>query len=113
MIKVPTRADVSRASPAVKSSKNNKHGMGLKQALREKSKTLPEYGIQVDNGGIDGKDDQYQPIPIDNLGKWLFGVPGYKGHLMVDVADDEIKVHISEEAPDEAFTLIRKAIDEL
>lgn len=50
--------------------------------LRNLAKGMPEYHTQIETG-ISGKANDGTEIPIDKLGKWIFGVPGYMGHIRV------------------------------
>jgi len=90
--------------------KPNPCGYGLKIAIREKAKRLPEYHLPVDIGNVTGRSDTGVPIPINTLGRWIFGVPGYAGNAIFEGGiDDKIVVWLPEEAPEEAIELIRKA----
>jgi len=65
--------------------------------LREKLKGVPEYHtpIELDNPAIAGRTDTVVPIPINTLGKWLFGVPGYAGNAVFDGFSDPPKVVVN------------------
>jgi len=89
-LKVPARANVSRNQ-----SESNFIRIVFGQpvrtfwddicvAIREVCKRHPNYRIPIDNGGVRGRTDQGKEIPIDVLGKWLFGTPGYKGHRIFE-----------------------------
>lgn len=57
-------------------------GGNAKVYLRERAKKLPEYSQPI-NTGIAGRSNHGDQIPVDTVGKWLFGVPGYQGHITV------------------------------
>ncbi|MBP9802978.1 MAG: hypothetical protein KBD14_01570 [Candidatus Pacebacteria bacterium] len=39
--------------------------------------------------GISGRDNSGNEIPINSVGRWLFGTPGYMGHGRVRFLDDK------------------------
>lgn len=92
-------------------------GTGLKVAIRECAKQFPEYFMPVvltgyENKPLAVKTDDGKEIVINTLGKWLFGTPGYKRHIIVDSFEqDKIVVHYPEQAPQEVPILLQKAID--
>jgi len=90
----------------------NKWGYGLKIAIRNIAKTLPLYRLPVEiTPLVAGESDEGDAIPIDTLGRWLFGVPGYAGHIRVLGGEDNISVR----CPDvpEAQELITVAVEKL
>jgi len=84
--------------------RNYAQGPSFKVFLREKLKGVPEYHtpIELDNPAIAGRTDTGVPIPINTLGKWLFGVPGYAGNAVFDGFSDppKVVVNISEVQPE-------------
>lgn len=53
-------------------------------------------------------------IPVDTLGRWLFGVPGYRGHTNILVQGSHCKIEFPRETPLIAQILIvcvREAIE--
>jgi len=52
----------------------------LRSVAREHLSELFHQPIEC---GISGRSDIGQPIPINSVGRWLFGVPGYRGHVVV------------------------------
>lgn len=71
-------------------------------AIREVCKRHENYRIEIDNGGVCGRTDQGKEIPIDVLGKWLFGTPGYKGHKIFEPDFSEEKFALTIYFPQEA-----------
>ena len=57
-------------------------GGSAKLYLREVAKGLPAYREPI-VVAITGRSEEGEAIPIDTVGKWLFGVPGYAGHIQV------------------------------
>lgn len=90
-LKLPARtiAEVKMEFPI-----KNKWGYGLKIAIRNVAKTLPLYRTPVEiKPLVTGKSDKADKIPINTLGRWLFGVPGYAGHIRVMGGEDNVSVH--------------------
>ena len=54
-------------------------------------------------GNKDGKQ-----IPVDNLSKWLFGVPGQKGHIIISKHDG--KIIFPNNTPQEAIEIVNNAL---
>lgn len=50
--------------------------------LRNFGKAEFEYHLPIECE-VSGRNDSGEEIPIDKVGKWLFGVPGYMGHVRV------------------------------
>jgi hypothetical protein len=49
--------------------------------LRNMLKKVPEYHRAVEmDFKIEGKSDRGVPIPVNTLGRWVFGVSGYAGN---------------------------------
>lgn len=62
----------------------NEWGYSLKIAIRNEAKKLPLYRIPVEiKPLVTGKNNEGKEIPIDILGRWVFGVPGYAGHIKI------------------------------
>lgn len=61
--------------------RNKVVGGDFKLYLRNVLKRVPEYHAQIDlDVKVEGRSEDGVPISIDNLGKWIFGVPGYAGN---------------------------------
>ena len=43
---------------------------------------------------VTGRGDAGNPIPVNTLGRWLFGIPGFKGHIRVIPMREKIEVHL-------------------
>lgn len=59
---------------------------------------------------MDGISKEGKKIPINNLSKWLFGVPGTKGNLTITRSGDYIQ--LPGNTPDEAVELIKSILQE-
>lgn len=83
-------------------------GGSAKLFLREVGKSLPEYHQPIVTG-ICGQTDSGQKIPINTVGKWLFGTPGYMGHIRVTNWDGlDAKVEWPANSPVVVHELIAK-----
>jgi hypothetical protein len=64
--------------------------------LRALLKRTPEYHIPVElNPRVEGWTEDGVPIPINTLGRWLFGVPGYAGNATFDGFKDVSEVVVN------------------
>ncbi len=69
----------------------------LRTVAKEQLSTLFHRPIEC---GISGRSDIGQLIPINSVGRWLFGVPGYMGHVVVsNWGDDLCKVEFPTGSP--------------
>lgn len=81
-------------------------GGSAKLYLREIAKNLPEYRQPI-NAGDTGRTDSGKVIPVDTAGKWLFGVPGYQGHIQVlNWESNTCTVRFPDESPEIIHDLI-------
>jgi hypothetical protein len=99
---LPPRMQVSRNTVCIVANRKI-----TKNELRNACKKHPNYRIKVDNGGVDGATEDREIIVIDTLGKWLFGVSGYKGHIIVM----EGSIYLPNESPQEAIKMIKDCIN--
>lgn len=110
MLKVETRLPVGRQSIKIEIPYNGEALFGEgKNYVRNLAKKSDNYYIKVDNGGIDGQNEQGKTIKIDTLGKWLFGVPQYKGHILFDIhqeANTPITCYVPVGCPQEVLDML-------
>jgi hypothetical protein len=80
-------------------------GLTAKVFIQEKARALPLYeqSIRCDARGQsnDGKE-----IAIDTVGRWLFGVPGYDGHIRIVSDNDKVLLHYPKESPKVVHELV-------
>lgn len=68
-------------------------------------KKHPLYHLRIrTNPPTNGGSGAGKPIPINTLGKWLFGVQGYQRNMKID--EDNGEICLPKEAPDEAEKMI-------
>jgi hypothetical protein len=80
--------------------------------LQEKARQTEEYNQPIDNWQI-GKDKEGNEIQINTLGRWLFGVPGYDGHIRISTDGTIIAVHYPSEpsGAEKLFNRLKTNID--
>lgn len=57
-------------------------------AIRTVAKKDSRYHVKIASG-LSGRDDSGNKIPIDTIGKWLFGTPGFKSRIIRSSRVDE------------------------
>jgi hypothetical protein len=84
-------------------------GGSAKLFLRDVARNeIPEYHRPIVIG-ISGRTNTGEEIPINTVGRWLFGTPGYMGHVKVSNWEgNEAQVEWPSQAPDVVYTLIAK-----
>jgi len=85
-------------------------GASFKVFLRNELKKIPEYHtpVELDNPGVAGRTEDGIPIPVNTIGRWLFGVPGYAGNAVFNGFKDvpEVVVNVGASISDEVVRLI-------
>ncbi len=78
--------------------------MFVRDVAKNEVKALYFANIQCD---IQGKSNSGEAIPINTVGKWLFGVPGYMGHIRVSNWEGrDAKVEFPQASPPEVSQLL-------
>ncbi len=67
-------------------------GLTAKVFLQEQGRTLPTYNKKIACDDV-GKDGDGNEIKVDTVGRWLFGVPGYDGHIRVTPDDEMTRIY--------------------
>jgi hypothetical protein len=85
-------------------------GGSAKIFLRNVAKArLPELYHAPIECGISGRTDSGEEIPINSVGRWLFGVPGYMGHIRVSNWEGDLaQVEFPADSPAIVHQLIRR-----
>ncbi|MFA7070380.1 MAG: hypothetical protein WC144_06025 [Sulfurimonas sp.] len=111
-IKMPSKR-ASRADNSLVIPMLNRYGYGLKIAIRNEAKKLPSYHEPIECE-ICGRDDSGNEIPINTIGRWVFGTPGYMGHAMFDGGENEkIIIYLPHETPEIVVKLLIAACKKL
>jgi len=88
----------------------NRWGVSLKLEVRNIAKSLPLYHEEVKlDPHVTGRTNTGEIVPINNFGKWLFGVPGYMSNMIVESFEENIAFCL----PDvpQAMELISQAVE--
>jgi len=70
-------------------------GLTASVFLQEQGRKLQSYDQKIACDDV-GKDGDGNEIKVDTVGRWLFGVPGYNGHLRVSPEGEMISVYYPE-----------------
>ena len=80
-------------------------GLTAKVYVHERARALPLYdqSVKCDAHGdrINGK-----KIAVDTVGRWLFGVSGYEGHIRVVPTNDKVSLYYPKESPKVVHELV-------
>jgi len=85
-------------------------GGSAKIYLRNVAKArLPELYHAPIETGISGRTDSGEEIPINSVGRWLFGTPGYMGHVRVSNWEGDIaNVEFPADSPSIVHELVHR-----
>jgi len=76
--------------------------------MREAAKRLPLYHMAIETDPpLVGQTDSGEAVPVNTLGRWIWGVPGCVGRAIFDPV--ECAVFLPPDAPEEAVLLIEEA----
>jgi len=85
----------------------------LRDAARSRLGHMYHHPIET---GISGRSDTGQEIPINSVGKWLFGTPGYMGHVrVINWEGLDAKVEFPKDSPrivHELLTALKRVVEE-
>jgi len=84
-------------------------GGSAKVYLRNVAKgRLPKLYHTPIETGISGHTDSGEEIPINSVGRWLFGTPGYMGHVRVSNREGDVaNVEFPADSPSVVHELVR------
>ncbi len=83
--------------------------------VREVARMLPHYNEQI-ICNASGVDIEGKKIAVNTVGRWLFGVPGFRGHVRIVPQGNTINVYYPEQAPQIVHDLLyelKRAIEEV
>lgn len=80
-------------------------GLTAKVFIQEKARALPLYDQSV-KCDAHGQSNDGKKIAVDTVGRWLFGVPGYEGHIRVVPTDDKVLLYYPKESPKVVHELV-------
>ena len=87
-------------------------GLTSKVFIQEKARSLPLYDHSVECG-VNGKSNDGKEIAIDTVGRWLFGVPGYEGHIRIVSEGNKVMLYYPKESPKVVHELISSLKEEV
>jgi hypothetical protein len=67
-------------------------GVTAKVLIHERARKLPLYNEKI-KCDVKGQDKNGKKIAVNTIGRWLFGVPGYEGHIRISSVDDIVSVY--------------------
>ena len=88
-------------------------GLTAKVFIQEKARTLSLYDQPV-KCNIHGESNDGKKIAVNTVGRWLFGVPGYGGHIRVVPALDKVLLYYPKESPKvvhELVSLLKETVE--
>jgi hypothetical protein len=80
-------------------------GLTAKVFIHELARALPLYNQPI-RCAAKGQSKDGKKIAIDTVGRWLFGVPGYTGHIRVVPARDKVLLYYPKQSPEVVHKLI-------
>ncbi len=89
-------------------------GLTAQVYVQEVARKLPLYNEQI-SCKAKGQDKEGNKIEINNVGRWLFGVPGFTGHSRIVPSDNGVLLYFSKKSPKVVHDLvsqIKQAMEE-
>lgn len=80
-------------------------GLTAKVFIQEKARSLPLYNQSIDCDA-EGQSKEGKKIEVNTVGRWLFGVPGYEGHIRIVAENDKVLLNYPKESPKVVHELI-------
>lgn len=81
-------------------------GFAVGVLVHECARHIPMYEQEI-QCEAHGMSDEGKEIPINTVGRWLFGVPGYSPHIRIASVDDRVVLHYSNFSPKVVHELIQ------
>jgi hypothetical protein len=80
--------------------------------IREIARKLPAFDMKFDSQE-EGLTNEGESIPINTIGRWLFGVPGYEGHARIVAVNDSVQVYFPKDLPAGVSELLSSLKDKI
>jgi len=80
-------------------------GIAAPILVKEAARKLSAYDTPIESVEM-GEDSEGNKIQINSVGRWLFGVPGYNGHVRVVAENANVFLYYPSAAPQEVHDLI-------
>ena len=80
-------------------------GLTAKVYVHERARALSLYDEAV-KCEAKGESKDGKKIAVDTVGRWLFGVPGYDGHIRIVPSDNKVQIYYPKESPKVVHELV-------
>ncbi|NLE07257.1 MAG: hypothetical protein GX627_01415 [Parcubacteria group bacterium] len=74
--------------------------------VHEEARKLPLYNQPI-KCDAKGQSKDGEEIVVNTVGRWLFGVPGYSGHIRIVPSQDKVSIYYPKESPGIVHELIK------
>ncbi len=78
--------------------------------IHEVARALLIYNQSIDCDA-EGQSKEGEKIKVDTVGRWLFGVPGYEGHIRIVSENDKVLLNYPKDSPEVVHELISSLKD--
>lgn len=103
LIKYPTKLGPINEKVEIKTKKPL--GLTAKIYIHEIARKIPLYNQKIDCDAK-GKDKNKKEIIVNTLGRWLFGVPDYEGHVRITSLGNTIMLFYPKKSPEDVRNFI-------
>lgn len=80
-------------------------GLTAKVLVQERARKLALYNEAIECD-MEGESTDGKKIAVNNVGRWLFGVPGYTGHIRIVADENKITLYYPKESSKAVHNLI-------
>ena len=80
-------------------------GATAKVVVQETARKLPLYDQSI-SCPAKGQDEKGKEIEVNSVGRWLFGVPGFQGHIRIVPEDNQVSLYYPKQSPKVVHELI-------
>lgn len=90
-------------------------GLTAKVFIQEKARQIPGYNQAIKYRGK-GEDNQGKEIAVNTVGRWIFGVPGFQGHIRIVPVGTKVMLHFPQKSPQvihDFIALLKKSVEEI
>jgi hypothetical protein len=80
-------------------------GLTAQVYIHEVARKLPLFNQEIDCDA-QGQDKEGNKIDVNTVGRWLFGVPGYAGHVRIASSANTVSIYFPKESPKAIYDLV-------
>lgn len=84
---------------------NKPLGLTAQVYIHEVARKLSLYNQEI-NCEAKGEDKEGNKIEVNTVGRWLFGVPGYAGHLRIAPSSNNVSIYFPKKSPKVVHDLV-------